>query len=139
MAKFTLHVGDDYPFTLWGINTTLKGYRFAWNINKLLELHMVREEPLTVVDSGKEKLQFGYFSAFEAMQNVHYRLIENRSGARYFLPEQPKADYLFTVDHSPLVDAGHIGATLRSIKGVSAIFIIDIKTLKSKQNLLLTA
>lgn len=138
MAKFTLDIVDEYPYTLLGINTSLKGYRLAWNLNKDMDIRLQREEPLEAVNKLKEKVTFSFFTFFDESRNAMHRLVENRSGGNVFIPEQPRCDYLLIVDRSPEWGAGEILKIIRGITSVSMAFEIQIESLKSKQNILLT-
>jgi hypothetical protein len=138
MARFTLDIEDDYPYILLGINTSLKSYRLAWNLNKVLGIDLKRKATVEAGISGREKADFTFFSTFVTRENAQYRLIENRSGVQLFIPEHPRADFLLVVDQSPETEKDSLIKGLRSIPFISTAFAIDIDGLKSRQNLLLT-
>ncbi len=138
MAKFTLEIEDEYPYSVTGINTSLKGYRLAWNLNRLLDIHLERQEPIELVNKQKDRVPYSCFTCFDEERNRKFRLIENRIGGNLFIPEQQRSDFLFVVDLEEGESANEWVTVLRSIKGVSMAFDIEIDTLKSKQNLLLT-
>lgn len=138
MAKFTLDIKDEYPYTLLGINTSLKGYRLAWNLNKNLDLRLQREDPLDSVNKLKERVTFSFFTFIDQDRNAAYRLVENRSGGNLFIPEQPRCDYLLIVDHASEMGINEMLKIIRGISSVSMAFEIQIDSLKSKQNILLT-
>lgn len=138
MSRFTLDLEVDYPYILLGINTSLKGYRLAWNLNTALGIDLQRAPSLEAYVAKNEREDFIFFSTFVEDQKIHYRLVENRTGAHLFIPEHPRADYLLLVDTSPELQAEVLIAGIRQINTVSAVFEIDIQRLKSKQNLLLT-
>jgi len=138
MARFTLDIVDEYPYTLMGINTSLKGYRLAWNLNKKMSIGLRREDPLESVNKLKEKVSFAFFTGFDESQNKVYRLVENRSGGNLFIPEQPRCDYLLIADRSEEGGTGDLLKIIRGINSVSVAFEIEIESLKSKQNILLT-
>lgn len=138
MTKFTLDIVEDYPYFVVGINTPMKGYRTAWALNRALDVNLKRVEMLEVKASNKEVSRFTFFSTFVESLNVHYRLVENRSGGSLFIPEYPRADYLLVVDHSPEIDGPQLVKTVRNINLVSTAFEIDVEALKSRHNILLT-
>lgn len=138
MAKFTLEIEDDYPYSVMGINTSLKGYRLAWNLNRLLDIRLERQEPILLLNRARDKVPHTCFSCFDDERNLKFRLIENRSEGNYFIPEQRRCDFLLIIDVSDSSNLNEWLSVLRSVKGVSMAFAIDIDTLKSKQNLLLT-
>ncbi|MCA1751709.1 MAG: IPExxxVDY family protein [Cryomorphaceae bacterium] len=138
MAKFTLDITDEYPYTLLGINTSLKGYRLAWNLNRNLNLRLQREDPIEAFNKLKEKVNFSFYSFIEENRNTVYRLIENRSGGNFFIPEQPRCDYLLIIDRPSEQGSNEMLKIIRGISSVSMAFEIQIESLKSKQNILLT-
>jgi hypothetical protein len=121
-----------------GINTSLKGYRVAWNLNRNLGLRLQREDPLESLNRRKEKVNFALFTFFDENRNAKHRLVENRSGGNLFIPEQPRCDYLMITDRSQDWRADKILKLIRGISSVSLAFEIQIDSLKSKQNILLT-
>lgn len=138
MTKFTLDIVEEYPYFVVGINTSMKSYRTAWALNRALDINLKREEMLEVKGPNKEVSRFTFFSTFVPSLNVHYRLVENRSGGHFFIPEYPRADYLLVVDHSPEIEGVQLVKTVRNIKLVSTAFDINVESLKSRHNILLT-
>lgn len=139
MAKFTLGLVDDYSFNLLGINTSLRGYRVAWNLNKALHINLSRNDVVEALTSSGEKAQFNLYTCHCESDGALFSLIENRSGSNLFLPELPRADFLLRIDDTPTLDWEAIVSDVRAVQGISAVFPIEVAHLKSKQNLLLTS
>lgn len=138
MTKFNLDVIDEYPYIMLGINTSLKSYRMAWNINKTLGIALKKLNPIAIANANKEVISFTMFNTFVPHHNAQYRLVENRNAGNLFIPEQPRSDYFLLVDESPEVDVESLVKKVRDIKSVSMAYIVDIDSLKSKQNIFLT-
>lgn len=138
MAKFTLTVENDYPYFLFGISSSLRGYRLAWNLNKQMELELARDQPLELVNKRKEKVRYSCYTWMNELQMAAFKLIQNRSGGNVFIPEHPRADYLLLVDVSPGIEPEEVLKSIKQVGAVAMAFSINIQDLKSKENLLLT-
>lgn len=75
------------------------------------------------------------FSAFDEDSENEFHLIVNRTSMGYLIPEKPQADYLFLIKEDSGVDINDLLQRLRSISFVLTTFMIEVETLKSKDNL----
>lgn len=138
MAKFTLSIEQDYPYYLYGISSSLRGYRLAWNLNKAMGMRLERGQPLELSNKRREKVRYGCYTWLNEEWMASYRLIQNRMGGNVFIPEHPRADYLFLVDETPGIHPEDMLKAIKQIDAIAMAFSIPIETLKSKENLLLT-
>jgi hypothetical protein len=139
MAKLTLDIVDEYPYEIIGISASAKDYRICWSLNQTLEIALKREPSLKVFTKKSEPVEHGYYTFLDEDTDIKFRLVENKRSASKFLPEAPKADYLFIIDESPGIEPDSILSKIREIRPVLMAFRIDSDQLKNKQNLLLTA
>lgn len=136
MSKFVLNLEDQYEFTLIGISCHKKDYRLCWELNKSLNIDLVREEDLTVVDN-KEELSFTFYRYLNREEYLDYYLIGNRSNNAILIPEQKMIDFWLKIEGD--IYEEQKTTILNNLKGLPVVltaFEINPESLKSKQNLL---
>jgi hypothetical protein len=137
MAKFTLDIEYEYDFGLIGISCHAKDYRFCWALNNVLKTDFLRIEDI-VVKNKLKSVSFPHFIFNDEDLRIDYSVIANRGLEGYLLPEQKQADYLLMLSGSYSDEI--INETLKKVKTITLVltaFIIDVKGLKNKQNLIL--
>lgn len=135
MAKLVLEFEAEYDFHLIGICSHVKDYRISWEVNKLLNLELAKDEDHTLY-LQKEELSFPCYSCKREEELKEYYLIGNRSKGVYLIPEESEVDYFlvlkgFFSDEEIKKLAQKIG----ELKTVLTSFAIEVEELKSKQNL----
>lgn len=159
MAKHTLEIEFDYDFVLIGIVSHEKDYRLAWSINNLMDLQLTKQDSLEI--KGKKQSTPSFFSFFHfdnENEFIDYAVIANLSEAKslaeaentlfgtgeghetdteYLIPEQKQISYFFVIrgemDDDEVED---VIQKVKSIEGVQTAVRIDVKSLRSKQNLI---
>lgn len=137
MKKSKLVIEYDFDFDAYGIISSAKGYKLAWELNRHLNLHLVRHPDVTVGFRSEMNVGFSHYS-FET-QVSQLKLLSNKPADRlpgkYFLmPEYPHYDYIVLArlhDRNPndiLLDE------LKSIPSVELASSIALDELKSKTN-----
>jgi len=136
MSKVLLSLEEDYDFTLIGISCHTKDYRLCWEINKSLNIELIRTVDLEI----KKKKEINSFSFYEFMDEdnyLEYYLIANLGGGGYLIPEQKKVDFFLLLKGNTSNNlTKDIIAKINSLSLVLTSFNIDPNQLKSKQNLL---
>ncbi|MCK6648454.1 MAG: IPExxxVDY family protein [Bacteroidia bacterium] len=159
MAKHTLEIEFDYDFVLIGIVSHEKDYRLAWSINNLMDLQLTKQDSLEI--KGKKQSTPSFFSFFHfdnENEFIDYAVIANLSEAKslagaentlfgtgeghetdteYLIPEQKQISYFFVIrgemDDDEVED---VIQKVKNIEGVQTAVRIDVKNLRSKQNLI---
>jgi len=136
MAKLTLEVEEDYDFELIGICSHAKDYRLSWEMNKVFELDLVKGDnyELSVKD---EKQSYSFFNFIDDENWVEYYLINNRTVNGILIPEEKKSDYFLLI--RGVLRGGQKESLVKGIaeiKNVLTTYEIEVKSLKSKSNLL---
>jgi hypothetical protein len=136
MKKSKLIIDYEYNFELIGITTTARGYKLAWEINKRLDIHLVKQPDLVVGFRNNEEKPF-YFYAFETPLN-RLKLFKNKpsdqdSGKYFLIPEFPHYDFIILAamedhSHASLINL------IKSIPTVQLAASISMDGLKSKSN-----
>jgi len=136
MSKFLLNIDEDYDFTLVGISCHSKDYRLSGEINKTLNLDLIRIEDLEI--HKKDTISsYSFYEYIDADNYLEYYLISNRGNNGFLIPEQKKVDF-FLVAKGNISD-NHTNDVISKINTLSLVltsFSIDPNLLKSKHNLL---
>ena len=127
-----LSLGNDHfhDFILFGLVSSEPDYKLSLEINKKFKIALKNISPVRI--QGNDEI-FSRFSYTDEAVNHVYNLVSNRSDKAYLLSKIKNIDYLLQIivsenDH----DIKKIAAGLRELDSVTAVFIIDIKTLRDK-------
>ena len=163
MAKYVLENDYDFDFSILAISSSEPDYKLCIHLNRLLNIDLVRENPLDLSSkSMKSPLAFSCFSYEEEENFNRYMLLSNRSSNSiptinnvstapslfdeespadmkgFLVPELTRCDYLFILkgdEHKSL--AKSIQPKLKNINFVQAVQNVEPETLQSKKNLLI--
>ena len=136
MSKFTLNIEDDYDFSLIGISCHAKDYRLCFELNKILEIDLVRGEDLDI-DSKNTKANYALYDYIDEENFIDYYLISNRSNKGFLIPEHKSTDFFLLLKGASNDDIiENIINKISEIQLVLTSFQIDVNSLKSKQNLI---
>ena len=141
MRKNRLIVSYDYAFVLLGITAPVKDYKLAWNINKSINIHLIKEDDLHIDFIGNQHLVISNF-LFEK-EHCKLRLLKNkaeeesRPSVAYLLPELAELDYfLMIADPAANFPIPIVMQKLKELQIVQFLTQIRIDTLKNKENLI---
>jgi hypothetical protein len=139
MAKLVLDWKDEQEdsFTLIGISCHQKDYRLCWELNKILELKLQKEED---IPGPNEEISFSryYYNNEDFLQDFY--LLTNKIGKIFFAPELKQADYIlqiYGIRNEYEVD--ELIQKIISIDSVLTAFVFDTEKLKYGHQLFYTA
>lgn len=137
MARLTLKDTEDYNFTLFGIASHAKDYRLSWAINKALVIEL--ERPPQNEDNPKDIFELFSIHQFNDEDNfLTYTLIANRGANGFFAPDQKKVDFFLKIEGGLAeMRKKEMITELNKIELVLAVYAINPKELRSKQNFLI--
>ncbi|MFV0606525.1 MAG: IPExxxVDY family protein [Niabella sp.] len=124
---------------LLGIVTTVKDYRFCWNLNKMLGLDFRINHDIEIKLLRKKRQYF--FSVYEYHEPntalCHY-LYNNVFDGEYLLPEFKNLDFLWLMKNDTVTPEylEQLKALLRSIPGVQLITELTNEKIKNKDCLI---
>jgi hypothetical protein len=138
MKKQKLQVDFEFDFDVFGIVSTYKDYKLAWNINNSLRVSLHKENDITInfVDSELVVSHFKYSTEGSEMQVLRNKSYELSGGENQFLiPEMPQIDYFVMIQgevggH----DESEIQSMLKKTQGVEFVMKLDVEKLKSREN-----
>lgn len=124
---------------LLGIVTTVKDYRFCWNLNNMLGLNFRINHDIEIKLVRKERTYF--FSVYEYREPhsalCHY-LYNNLYDGEYLLPEFKNLDFLWLMKNDTVTEdyLDQIKIMLRSIPGVQLVTELTNEKIKNKEYLI---
>ncbi len=133
MTRHLLEVEFDYEFDLIGISCHLRDYRLCFELNRLLDINLVRADQGAETGSG----EFAVFHDRCEETRTEIRLIVNRGDSGFLIPEKRQADYLLMLRDNARWESDELMEMLKSHQQILTAFEIDPEGLKSKENLLL--
>lgn len=136
MSKFQLKLEDDFDFLLIGISCHQKDYRLCFELNKALEMDLIRDNDL-VINKNNERAGFSLSLYHDEENHCEYYLLANKGMHGYLVPEQKTADFFLMMKGAVSADDSYrMVQSLKRLDMVLAAFEIDPQSLRSKENLL---
>lgn len=137
MKKSKLVIEYEFDFDAYGITTSAKGYKLAWELNHRLGVHLVRQEDLVVGFKKGEEKSFAHYS-FETRIN-RLKLLKNKPqlgepGKYLLIPEFPHFDFVILARLNELRLSDSFVDVVKNIPAVELITSIQLDGLKSKSN-----
>lgn len=137
MKKNKLIIEYEFDFELFGIATAIKGYKLAWEINRILGIHLVKKDDLRVGVKKNLEVDFLHY-AFETRLN-RLKLFKNKpvdaeTGKYYLIPEFPHFDFILLTQMEEQSHKSNIPELLKQISAVEYVSTIPVDGLKSKVN-----
>jgi hypothetical protein len=121
---------------LLGIVSNENDYRLSWQINKYLNISLMRSKDIEI-DMKKSLQSFTQYIYSDDERYLQFHFIKNKSNQQsYLIPEQKSCDFLLCIQGSLSIDEYEILVQkVKQIPNVSMAIKIDMNELKSKKNL----
>ena len=135
MKKKRLEIDYYYDFELLGVISASKGYKLAWEINRILSIRLVKQPDHILTSKNQLAVSYSYFS-YET-NAATLKLFRNRpqeaeSGKLFLVPEYPHIDYIIMLRGEDQISNNPIQEVLRNIPSIELITFIPLEDLKSK-------
>lgn len=132
MKKNRLEIEYSYDFELLGLTTSAKSYKLAWEINRVLQIHLVRKPDLTIqLRSGA--LTYSVYEHEGPVTTI--RLFRNRANEteskNLLVPEYPHGDFILMIQGEE-PGSNRLREELRNIPSIELVAFIPLDALKSK-------
>lgn len=121
---------------LLGIVTTVKDYRFCWNLNNMLGLDFRINHDIEIkLIRKKRRYFFSVYEYHEPNTSLCHYLYNNLFDGEYLLPEFKNLDFLWLMknDTVSLEYLEQLKTLLRSIPGVQLITELTNEKIKNKE------
>ena len=137
MKKTKLIIDYEYDFDLLGLTSVAKGYKLAWEINRLFHITLVKQPDLVVGFKNGVERSFSFY-AFESSHNrlklFKNKASENERGKYFLIPEFPHFDFIILAAMEEQYARQELISALKSISEVQLVASIPLEGLKSKSN-----
>ena len=137
MRKKKLVVDHQIDFLVWGLVSTTKDYKLAWQINQTLKIDLVKQDDLVIsfVKGADLKVSNYLFTT----ENTEIRLLKNRGEGKdsvnYLAPEQQQFDFFVLLkSDDDTLDNANVQALLKDVDAVNYLVLVDLEKLKSRDN-----
>ena len=117
---------EEFDFSVLGVNSHEKAYKFCWILNKNLHKHFIKVKN----HKGDTNNGFQRYSHRKKLGGVKYDVISNRSENGYLLNEYKTIDYFLVIDPSTFYEENII-KSLTKIKEILFVFQLDLSKTKS--------
>jgi hypothetical protein len=155
--KLSLSDFDAIDYDLIAIHTSLEDYRLAFFLNQKLPILLSKCPDFVELKSINGTAFFSKFSSLTEDTNERWTLIENKDEIHamnttsivtlfseikdeittnvFFLPEMKKVNYFLKIENT-FMKLEEIITQLNSITQISTAYVVDLNTIKSKNNLI---
>lgn len=158
MAIHKIHIQDfdTIDYTLIAIHTGLEDYRLAFNINKQLNISLSKNEDEVSIQYKKKWVYFSRFTFLNQDNLTVWNLIQNKqeseskvetgvvnlfenkniSNQVTLINELKKVDFFLKIEQDNQENISEIITNINNIDAVNTSYEIDVKAIKSKNNLI---
>ena len=133
VTRVQLKINHNNEFILLGIVSAEPDYKLSLTLNKKFRISLKNISPVKINNDIGSELTFSRFSDSSSSPDRIFNLISNRSGKNFLLKKLQNVDYIFQVqDPDNENNISQLTASLREIDTVTAVFNIDMNTIKDK-------
>jgi hypothetical protein len=133
VTRVKLKINQNNDFILLGLVSADPDYKLSLILNKKFRISLKNISPVKLTDNNGSELSFSRFSDTSGSPDVILNLISNRSGKHFLLKKLKNVDYIFQIQDTDIENnINLITSSLREIDTVTAVFNIDMKTIKDK-------
>jgi hypothetical protein len=133
VIRVKLNIEQNNDYILLGLVSSEPDYKLSLSLNKKFRISLKNVSPFKLTADPKSELAFSRFSNNDNPSDIVFILISNRSGKNFLLKKLKNIDYLLQIPVSEKgIDLNSITSDLREIETVTAVFNIDINTIKDK-------
>ena len=138
MNKITLKLELDFDFIVLAITTSLKDYRLCFHLNKFARANFIRVDELALPLSDRSGVAlFNRYTYLPENSETEFYLLSNKGSEGLLIPEMNRVDYFLVIKN--FIDDEDLEAWISHLKQIPEVLAaveVDVKKLKSKENLL---
>jgi len=133
ITRLQLSINPNDEFILFGIVSTEPDYKLSLEINRRFRINLKSVSPVQITETGNQELTFSRFTDTLNSPELIFSLFSNRSDKFFLVRKLKNVDYLFLIhDTENEIKDETVASGLREIGSITAVFNIDIKSLKDK-------
>ena len=133
VTRVKLQLDQINDFILLGLVSSEADYKLSLMLNKKFGISIKNISPVKIKGDDGTELLFSRFSDAGPSPDRFFTLISNRSGKHFLIRKLRNVDYILQ-SHDPDNEniISEITSNLREIPSITAVFNIDIDTIKDK-------
>jgi hypothetical protein len=133
VTRVKLHIEQYDDYILFGLVTAEPDYKLSIALNKKFGISLKHKSPIIPDVESKPELLFSRFSNGTSGDDLTVDLISNRNGKNHLLNKLKNIDYLLQIQtNENEADKDELITGLREIESITAVFNIDLTTIKDK-------
>ena len=133
ITRVKLDIDQNNEFILLGLVSAEPDYKLSLSLNNKFSISLKNISPLRLSGEDKSEFTFSRFSNNDDRQDLIFVLVSNRSGKNYLLSKLKNIDYLLQIQIAEKeANLTLITSYLREIDTITAVFNINMNTLKDK-------
>jgi hypothetical protein len=133
VTRLKLNIEQNNDYILLGLVSAEPDYKLSLSLNRKFRISLKSISPLHLTEDAESEFIFSRFSNYDDRADLKIILISNRTGKDYLLKKLKNIDYLLQIQSSENdPNLNDITSSLREIDSVTAVFNIDINTIKDK-------
>ena len=133
VTRVKLDVDQNNEFILLGMVSAEPDYKLSLLLNKKFRISLKNTSPVRLSGENIPEFTFSRFSNYDDRTDLIFVLVSNRIGKNYLLSKLKNIDYLLQIQISEKeANLSLITSNLREIDTITAVFNINMNTLKDK-------
>ena len=133
VTRLKLNIEQDNDYILLGLVSAEPDYKLSLSLNKKIGVCLKNIASLVLPGDNNSELTFSRFSNCDDPSDLTFSLISNRTGKYFLLNKLKNVDYLLLIQNSERnADLTKLTLSLREINTITAVFKIDLNTIKEK-------
>lgn len=133
ITRVQLKISTTEEVAMFGIVSSEPDYKLSLSLNNKFKLSLKNISPVIITDDKGNELAFSRFSDLNSATDVNFSLIANRTGKNFLVKKLKNVDYIFSVQEPDVENnIGLITTKLKEFDIITAVFIIDSKSIKDK-------
>jgi len=133
VTRVKLNIEQNNYYILLGLVSAEPDYKLSLTLNKKFGIFLKNIPSLRLSGNSNTEVIFSRYSNNADNEDLVIELVSNRSGKNYLLNKLKNIDYLLQIQISENeADINNVTSRLREIDTITAVFNIDINTIKDK-------
>jgi hypothetical protein len=133
ITRLQLKINQNFDSILLGLVSSEPDYKLSLTLNKKFRISLKSISPIKLSNDSENELIFSRFSDSSGSPDIIFNLISNRSGKNFLLKKLKNVDYILHVqDPDNENNIKSITAGLREIDIITAVFNVDLNSIKDK-------
>lgn len=133
IKRVKLNLEQNNEFILLGLVSAEPDYKLSLSLNKKFRISLKNIPPIRLSGDDKSEITYSRFSNNDDRTDLIFVLVANRYDKSYLLSKLKNIDYLLQIQISEKeANLNLITSYLREIDSITAVFNINMNTLKDK-------